>query len=49
VEEGANAVVVDGRDRRLLAGENGFFLGGCLFDHAKPGMSIYDEEIFSNT
>jgi malonate-semialdehyde dehydrogenase (acetylating)/methylmalonate-semialdehyde dehydrogenase len=26
--------------------ENGFFLGGCLFDHVTPDMRIYKEEIF---
>ena len=26
--------------------ENGYFLGACLFDHVKPGMVTYQEEIF---
>ena len=26
--------------------ENGFFLGGSLFDHVSPTMKIYREEIF---
>ena len=26
--------------------EDGFFLGACLFDNVKPGMKIYQEEIF---
>ncbi len=26
--------------------EEGYFLGACLFDHVKPGMKIYQEEIF---
>jgi malonate-semialdehyde dehydrogenase (acetylating)/methylmalonate-semialdehyde dehydrogenase len=43
-EEGA-ALVVDGRDNALPKGE-GFFLGACLFDHVKPEMKIYREEIF---
>jgi malonate-semialdehyde dehydrogenase (acetylating)/methylmalonate-semialdehyde dehydrogenase len=42
VAEGAT-LVVDGRDTR--AGQ-GFFLGGCLFDHVTPAMRIYREEIF---
>ena len=42
--EGAE-LLVDGRDTRLPAGE-GFFLGACLFDHVKPEMRIYREEIF---
>jgi malonate-semialdehyde dehydrogenase (acetylating)/methylmalonate-semialdehyde dehydrogenase len=43
-EEGA-ALVVDGREKALPKGE-GFFLGACLFDHVKPEMKIYREEIF---
>ncbi|SNS24348.1 malonate-semialdehyde dehydrogenase (acetylating) / methylmalonate-semialdehyde dehydrogenase [Granulicella rosea] len=42
--EGAE-LVVDGRAGALPAGE-GFFLGACLFDHVKPEMKIYREEIF---
>jgi len=42
--EGAE-LVVDGRDDKLPAGE-GFFLGASLFDHVKPEMKIYKEEIF---
>ncbi len=43
IEEGAE-LVVDGRERRVDAG--GHFLGPCLFDRVRPGMRIYDEEIF---
>ncbi len=43
-EEGAN-LVIDGRENALAKGE-GFFLGACLFDHVKPEMRIYREEIF---
>ncbi|MDE1156379.1 MAG: CoA-acylating methylmalonate-semialdehyde dehydrogenase [Acidobacteriaceae bacterium] len=42
--EGAE-LLVDGRTAALPAGE-GFFLGACLFDHVKPEMKIYKEEIF---
>ncbi|MGI9228499.1 MAG: CoA-acylating methylmalonate-semialdehyde dehydrogenase [Gammaproteobacteria bacterium] len=45
VEEGAT-LVVDGRGLRVAGHEDGYFLGGCLFDHVKPGMRIYREEIF---
>src|SRR5215467_10457371 len=38
VAEGAT-LVVDGRP-------HGFFLGPCLFDHVKPDMAIYQDEIF---
>jgi malonate-semialdehyde dehydrogenase (acetylating) / methylmalonate-semialdehyde dehydrogenase len=42
--EGAE-LIVDGRATALPRGE-GFFLGACLFDHVKPEMRIYKEEIF---
>ena len=42
--EGAE-LVVDGRETDVPKGE-GYFLGGCLFDHVKPEMKIYKEEIF---
>ena len=45
VREGAK-LVVDGRDLRLQGYEDGFYLGGCLFDDVKPDMRIYKEEIF---
>ncbi|WP_160000093.1 CoA-acylating methylmalonate-semialdehyde dehydrogenase [Roseomonas sp. 18066] len=43
--EGAK-LVVDGRDFRMQGYEDGFFVGGTLFDHVTPAMSIYREEIF---
>jgi malonate-semialdehyde dehydrogenase (acetylating)/methylmalonate-semialdehyde dehydrogenase len=45
VEEGAT-LVVDGRGHKVAGLENGFFTGGTLFDHVKPTMRIYKEEIF---
>jgi malonate-semialdehyde dehydrogenase (acetylating) / methylmalonate-semialdehyde dehydrogenase len=45
VEEGAK-LVVDGRGLRVPGFEGGFFLGGTLFDHVTPKMSVYQEEIF---
>jgi len=42
-DEGAT-VVVDGRDDDLPA--EGFFLGASLVDKVKPGMKVYDDEIF---
>jgi malonate-semialdehyde dehydrogenase (acetylating)/methylmalonate-semialdehyde dehydrogenase len=45
VDEGA-ALLADGRDLVVEGRENGHFLGPTLFDHVKPGMRIYDEEIF---
>jgi N-carbamoyl-L-amino-acid hydrolase len=45
VQEGAE-IVVDGRGFSLQGYENGFFIGGTLFDHVTPDMTIYKEEIF---
>lgn len=48
-------LVVDGRDYTSApetsapdssASENGYFMGGCLFDNVTTDMSIYQEEIF---
>ncbi len=45
VAQGAS-LVVDGRDLVVAGHENGFFLGGTLFDRVTPEMSIYTDEIF---
>ena len=45
VEEGAD-LVVDGRDFQMQGYENGYYMGGCLFDNVTPDMRIYKEEIF---
>jgi len=45
VQAGAE-LVVDGRDISLQGYENGYFVGGCLFDKVTPDMSIYTDEIF---
>ena len=45
VAEGAE-LVVDGRGFKLQGYEGGYYLGGTLFDHVKPDMKIYREEIF---
>ncbi len=45
VAEGAK-LVVDGRGLKLQGYENGYFIGGCLFDDVTPQMKIYKEEIF---
>ena len=42
VEEGAD-LVVDGRDYSLQGYEEGFFIGGCLFDNVTTDMRIYQE------
>ena len=45
IKEGAK-LVVDGRNLKLQGYENGFYMGGCLFDDVKKNMRIYKEEIF---
>lgn len=45
VAEGAE-LVVDGRGLKIQGYERGFFVGGTLFDHVRPEMRIYREEIF---
>ncbi len=37
---------VDGRGYQVAGHEQGFFVGGTLFDHVTTDMSIYREEIF---
>lgn len=45
VDEGAE-LVADGRELKVPGLESGFFFGATLFDHVKPQMRIYREEIF---
>ena len=45
VKEGAK-LVVDGRDFKMQGYENGYYMGGCLFDDVTKDMRIYKEEIF---
>jgi malonate-semialdehyde dehydrogenase (acetylating)/methylmalonate-semialdehyde dehydrogenase len=45
VDEGAE-LVVDGRGFSLQGYETGFFVGPTLFDHVKPAMKTYQDEIF---
>ncbi len=45
VKEGAQ-LVVDGRNIKLQGYEEGFYIGGCLFDNVNKNMKIYKEEIF---
>jgi malonate-semialdehyde dehydrogenase (acetylating) / methylmalonate-semialdehyde dehydrogenase len=49
IEDGVAAgaeLVVDGRGLSVAGHEQGFFLGGSLFDRVTPQMRIYKEEIF---
>jgi len=45
IDEGAK-LLVDGRDFKMQGYENGYFMGGCLFDRVTDDMKIYKEEIF---
>jgi malonate-semialdehyde dehydrogenase (acetylating)/methylmalonate-semialdehyde dehydrogenase len=45
VQEGAE-LVLDGRDLALQGYENGYFMGGSIFDRVTTDMSIYTDEIF---
>jgi len=45
VEAGAE-LVVDGRNISLQGYENGYFVGGTLFDNVTTDMDIYQQEIF---
>lgn len=45
LEQGAR-LVLEGRGVSVKGYENGFYLGPCIFDHVKPGMSCGDQEIF---
>jgi malonate-semialdehyde dehydrogenase (acetylating) / methylmalonate-semialdehyde dehydrogenase len=45
VKEGAT-LAVDGRNFSMQGYENGFYMGGCLFDNVTTDMRIYKEEIF---
>ncbi len=45
ISEGAD-LLVDGRGFKLQGYENGYYIGGSLFDNVTPDMSIYKEEIF---
>ena len=45
IEEGAD-LILDGRNVSVEGGENGFFLGPCIFENVTPGMSIARNESF---
>ena len=40
IKEGAK-LIVDGRNLKLQGYENGYYMGGCLFDDVKKNMRIY--------
>jgi malonate-semialdehyde dehydrogenase (acetylating)/methylmalonate-semialdehyde dehydrogenase len=43
---GGASLTVDGRKHPIEGEASGFWLGPTLFDHVRPGMSVYDDEIF---
>lgn len=45
VQEGA-ALVLDGREVPAATGK-GYFVGPTIFDHVRPGMTIWKDEIFA--
>lgn len=45
VREGAT-LVLDGREH-AASGQSGYFLGPTIFDHARKGMNIWNDEIFA--
>jgi malonate-semialdehyde dehydrogenase (acetylating)/methylmalonate-semialdehyde dehydrogenase len=46
IAEGAD-LILDGRNPKVApGGENGYFIGPCIFDNVKPHMTIAKEEIF---
>lgn len=44
-KEGAK-VLLDGRGYKVPGYEKGNFVGATVIDEVRPGMSVYDEEIF---
>lgn len=49
IEDGIKAgasLVADGRELKIAGHEDGYFVGGCLFDNVTTEMRIYQEEIF---
>ncbi|MCG5213775.1 CoA-acylating methylmalonate-semialdehyde dehydrogenase [Streptosporangium sp. KLBMP 9127] len=44
--EGADGVLVDGRDVAVPGHPDGFFVGPTLVDGVTPGMEVYTEEVF---
>lgn len=50
-EQEGSDVVVDGRNFKynMQGYEDGYYLGGSLFDNVQPGMRSYREEIFGPT
>jgi malonate-semialdehyde dehydrogenase (acetylating)/methylmalonate-semialdehyde dehydrogenase len=48
IEQGSKEakIILDGRGVKVPGFENGNFVGATIIDHVKPGMTVYDEEIF---
>jgi len=39
-------ILLDGRGVKVQGFPNGNFIGQTVIDNVKPGMAVYDEEIF---
>ena len=48
IEKGAKEakILLDGRSVKVPGYEKGNFIGATVIDNVKPGMAVYDEEIF---
>jgi malonate-semialdehyde dehydrogenase (acetylating) / methylmalonate-semialdehyde dehydrogenase len=49
IARGASAgaeVIADGRDLSIERHANGNFIGPSVVDHVRPGMDVYDDEVF---
>lgn len=48
IEKGSKEgkLLLDGRGVKVSGFEKGNFVGATIIDEIKPGMSVYDEEIF---
>jgi len=48
IEQGSKEakLILDGRGVKVAGHEDGNFIGATIIDNVKPGMSVYDEEIF---
>lgn len=40
-------LLLDGRRPKVEGYPNGNWIGATVYDHAEPGMAIYDEELFA--
>ena len=46
-ESNGSKILLDGRGHKVKGYDKGNWLGPTIIDHVKPGMPVYDEEIFA--